>query len=60
MKSEELKLLRDKLQLTQAQMAENVGVSHAMYKRYELGLWPLNKSVKIICEGLAHKTLTQS
>lgn len=52
----DLRTLRLKLGMTQKAMADKLGVSYATYSRYELGKWPLNKTVKILREALARET----
>ena len=60
MTGSELKALRLRLQLTQTQMAEKLGITLSAVFKLESGENNMSKPVAIICEGLEHKTSNQN
>ncbi len=52
MNKDELRALRLRLDVTQRQMAEKLGVSLPMYSLYELGKTPMSKPVTILANKL--------
>ena len=53
MTKDELKSLRTKLGLTQAQMAERLGISHSAIVKLESGKNNMSRPVAMLCQQMA-------